>query len=388
MRAGRASWLVIVALVSAVSAADEPRAKLPVIRLGKPDGSLVEVAGLHPDVLKKLAAKPPTADQWALMLGLYVEKNQPRSGERQPALLGTYRVERGLLCFEPRFPLAAGVRYVAVLDFNAFPEAPEIKLPEVRQVLLVPKPKTVPTKVEQVYPTTDVLPENQLKFYLHFSAPMSRGEAYRHIRLRFEDGKVVEDPFLELDEELWDADNRRFTLFFDPGRIKRGLKPREEVGPSLIEGKRYVLEIDPGWTDANGNPLAETFRKSFRVVAPDDNAIDVQTWKITAPAAGTRAPLTVVFPKPLDNALAQRLVWVAGPDGQRVAGTVKLQEKETRWHFTPEVPWAAGTYQLTADTRLEDLAGNSIARPFEVDVFRPVQKEIKTQTVTLPVVVK
>jgi hypothetical protein len=37
-----------------------------------------------------------------------------------------------------------------------------------------------------------------------------------------------------------------------------------------------------------------------------------------------------------------------------------------------------------ADTRLEDLAGNSIAKPFEVDVFHPVQREIKTETVKVP----
>ena len=38
-------------------------------------------------------------------------------------------------------------------------------------------------------------------------------------------GQAVADPFLELDEELWSTDGRRFTLLFDPGRIKRGLKP-------------------------------------------------------------------------------------------------------------------------------------------------------------------
>ena len=33
-------------------------------------------------------------------------------------------------------------------------------------------------------------------------------------------------------------------MFFDPGRIKRGLKPREQFGPALQEGKSYVLVID------------------------------------------------------------------------------------------------------------------------------------------------
>ena len=62
----------------------------------------------------------------------------------------------------------------------------------------------------------------------YFDAPMSRGEAYRHIHLvDAKTGREVEAPFLELGEELWDGDFRRFTLLCDPGRVKRGLKPRE-----------------------------------------------------------------------------------------------------------------------------------------------------------------
>src|SRR5207302_1594426 len=123
------------------------------------------------------------------------------------------------------------------------PSAAGRKLPTTEAVVGLPKPQTPPTKLVQVYPTADVLPENQLKFYLHFSAPMSRGEAYRRVHLIGEDGKEVETPFLELEEELWDGEGTRFTLFFHPGRVKRGLKPREEVGPTLEEGKRYTLVV-------------------------------------------------------------------------------------------------------------------------------------------------
>ena len=57
-----------------------------------------------------------------------------------------------------------------------------------------------------VYPSRAMLPENLLRLYIHFSAPMSRGEAYRRIRLLDATGKPVDDPFLELDEELWSRD--------------------------------------------------------------------------------------------------------------------------------------------------------------------------------------
>src|SRR5260370_1316673 len=74
-------------------------------------------------------------------------------------------------------------------------------------------------------------PENDLKFYIHFSAPMSRGDSYKRIKLPDEKGKALDMPFLELDQDLWDSAAQRLTVFCDPGRIKRGLKPREEFGP-------------------------------------------------------------------------------------------------------------------------------------------------------------
>ncbi len=66
---------------------------------------------------------------------------------------------------------------------------------------------------------------------------MSRGEAYRRIHLLDADGKPIERAFLELGEELWDPDGKRFTLFIDPGRIKRGLKPRKGRRPRAGAGQ-------------------------------------------------------------------------------------------------------------------------------------------------------
>ena len=80
---------------------------------------------------------------------------------------------------------------------------------------LLSKPNSVPPSVAAVYPSADVLPENLLKFYIHFSAPMSRGEAYQRIHLMHE-GSEVKDPFLELGEELWDVDQTRFHSFHPP----------------------------------------------------------------------------------------------------------------------------------------------------------------------------
>ena len=60
--------------------------------------------------------------------------------------------------------------------------------------------------------------------------------------------------------------------------------------------------------------------------------------------------------------------------GRKLPGRVRVTDQERSWRFTPDRPWVSGSYRLVIDTRLEDLAGNSIGRPFEVDVFRPVQQ--------------
>ena len=106
------------------------------------------------------------------------------------------------------------------------------------------------------------------------------------------------------------------------------------------------------------------------------------------PARQTRAALRVTFPKPMDHGLLHRLVWVTDPAGKKVPGRVEVSKRETVWSFTPQKPWQAGAYHLVADTRLEDLAGNGIGRPFEVDVLRPVERQVKTETVRVRFEVK
>jgi hypothetical protein len=310
------------------------------------------------------------------------------AGDEVPNMAGTVTFADGHLRFEPRYPLVRGVRYRATLRRARIPDSDPLVEDVVDDVLIVLPPPATPTALGHIYPSADKVPENLLKFYLHFSAPMSRGEAYRRIHLLDADGKEVADPFLELGEELWDADMKRFTLLFDPGRIKRGLKPREEVGPVLEEGKQYTLVVDRDWLDATGHPLAAEVRKTFVALAPDEAPLDIDAWKIDAPGANTRDPLVVRFPEPLDHSLLTRVVKVIDAADQEVAGQIEIVDGETVWRFTPKHAWEKGDYRVVAATTLEDLAGNSIGRAFDVDVFEPVQKQIATDKVTLPFAVR
>ena len=207
---------------------------------------------------------------------------------------------------------------------------------------------------------------------------MSRDEAYEHIRLLHADGKADERAFLELPQELWDPEGKRLTLFLDPGRIKRGLKPREDLGPVLEAGGQYTLAIDSEWKDAKGNPLKETYRKTFRVLPPEETQPGPRTWTIEAPEeAGAASPFVLTSRTPLDRALMRRMLWITDAKGVKVSGKVEVTQQEKCWRFTPATPWKSGRYYLVADTRLEDLAGNSIAQPFEVDVFHPIERRAR-----------
>jgi hypothetical protein len=298
-----------------------------------------------------------------------------------PPLLGSYRVEQGSLIFTPQYPIQPGVPYRATLQLPG-------KDPIV-QHFNIPKRDTTPTTIiERVYPSASVLPENQLKFYIHFSAPMSRGEAYSRIRLLDESGKVVEKPFLDLTEELWDRDARRFTLFFDPGRIKRGLVPHNELGAPLEEGRKYTLVIDHDWLDGKGNPLKEDFRKSFSVGPADRKALDEDTWRVVSPKAGTANAVAVEFPDSMDHALLQRQLGVLDAAGNFVDGWMEIDRDETRWRFIPISPWKAGSYSIEVGTIIADLAGNMVDHPFDVDVFEKVDERIVRETRDLPFTVE
>ncbi|MEZ5401241.1 MAG: hypothetical protein R2729_16340 [Bryobacteraceae bacterium] len=293
-----------------------------------------------------------------------------------PALAGDYSMKSGVLVFRPRYKLEPGLSYRAAYSLVG---------EKATALLVVPKPKLVSTTVvERVYPSASVLPENQLKFYIHFSAPMSRGDAPKRIHLFDDSGAEVKLPFLELDEELWDRDYRRLTVLFDPGRVKRGLVPNAEAGPPIRAGRGYKLVIDAEYQDARGAPLATPFVKEFRAAAAIRAGIDVKEWKIAPPRANDIVPLSIDFPRPLDAALLLRFIDVVDAAGKLVKGHVSLDNQEQRWLFQPERPWQSGAYAIEVVSTLEDLAGNKIGRPFDVDVFEQVDQRITMDTVSLP----
>ena len=353
--------------------APDPASGTPRIRLAtSPSGQrTIDVAGLAAGDLAHLERTALSRDAWQAVLRVRVAQAGPAPAELPP-VLGDYSVHAGALRFTPRFPFDAGQRYEVVFDPSSLPSARGRSAPTppraLRTMVEVPAPDREPsTRVVAVYPTGPEVPENHLRLYVVFSAPMGLAAGSAHVRLLDEHGQPVADPFLPLDVDLWNADRTRFTVLYDPGRVKRGIRPNAELGRPLAADRRYTLVIDAAWRDAAGQPLVAPFSQEYRVGPPRERALDPADWRLDLPARGTRDPLAVRFPAPLDYGLLQRALRVATGDGRPLVGEIRVEQGETRWTFTPRAPWRPGEYRLVAAATLEDAAGNRIGRAFEVD---------------------
>ena len=363
--APRAAAVLLTAALLACGRPSSPEFAL----VGTPHPTAVELRGLSNRDVAALASMP--REQWPAVFPVQVA-----GGTEMPPIAGEYVAHHGHVRFIPMYGFDKGRRFSAVFYPARIPGAGR---EEWRQKPIefsfssAAAPVVRSTIVQQVYPSGDTLPENMLRFYLEFSAPMGRGSALEHIRLEDESGKGVAEPFLPVEADFWDPQRTRFTLFFDPGRVKRGIKPNRDMGRALVAGKRYTLVVDERWVDAQGQMLRQSHRRSFTAGRAEERALDTAKWKIAPPRPGTRDPVVVTFPWALDYGLLHRALTVhARTTGSHVVGDIAVAGHETEWMLTPRDAWAAGDYMLRVQTLLEDPAGNRIGRAFEVT--KPVEE--------------
>ena len=111
--------------------------------------------------------------------------------------------------------------------------------------------------------------------------------------------------------------------------------------------------------------------KSFRTLAEDRCRIDLAGWKLAAPTAATREALTMSLAKPIDARSLRKFVSVVDGKGSPVSGTMTVGKGDVVWTFTPQQPWRGEAYQVVVNPRLEDVAGNTPTRPFDLDLQTP-----------------
>ena len=325
--------------------------------------ALVRVTGLSPAEVSALRAMPIAEVAWESLLRVRV------AGNDELAVSGTYSVTSDAIEFRPRFTFDAGRSYFVQFDASRLPSPRQVAV--VQRTIDVPAgPASARTQVTSIAPTGGVWPENLLRFYIQFSAPMSRATALGFVHLVDEAGKEVKEAFLPLDVDLWNGDRTRFTVFFDPGRVKTGIRPNVDLGRALHAGRKYAIVVDAAWPDAHGRPLTSEFRYAFTATAAEERAVTPADWKVTAPPAGSRDALVVTFPWALDRGLLQRAIGVQPPGGTPIEGVIAIDDSERSWKFTPSAPWSAGAHELVVLSILEDPAGNRVGRAFEIEMFQ------------------
>lgn len=295
--------------------------------------------GTDPVVLD-LGGLPPTDD----MLRVFVQ------GAETP-LAGQYSVTEDTLLFTPAFGFEIGQEYAARILSDGEKAEIAFRLPGTNQ--------TVPATVTEIYPSGDVLPENTLRFYIHFSTPMQPHVAFDYIRLVDASGVADDAAFMRFRQELWNEDRTRLTLLIDPGRIKREVATNLELGPALLAGESYSLRVDGGFPAADGASELVAFSQTFQVSDALRLLPDTRQWSTNAPCWGTRDPLILTFDRPFDRHLLTRALRVLGASGEEVQGTAEVENAEHAWSFAPHEPWPDEELRLVVDPTLEDVAGNN-----------------------------
>jgi hypothetical protein len=279
-------------------------------------------------------------------------------GEAATPLFGSVSKDHDTVRFAPTLPLVAGESYR--VEFQATDGTWST------QRLRFELPKAEKPTVSLSSPS--VLPANALKIYLLFSQPMEQGVFLDRITLHRLDGSVVQGAFRET--ELWSPDGKRLTLWLHPGRQKTGVNLNTDEGPVLRAGETHTLKIAASWRSFQGVAMKE--EAVFHILAGpvDHTCPDPKHWQIRVPKAGTRGLLSLVFDERLDPAMIASAFSVQRGKTP-IPGSVMVSSGARSWSFAPDSAWTSGPHTIHIAPLLEDLAGNNLQHPFEVDRDQP-----------------
>lgn len=248
--------------------------------------------------------------------------------------------------YKPVFPFEENVWY-------------RVKTNAMDTLMRFSSPKKKPSFVTGIYPLTDSIPENLLRFYIYFNAPMQQGNFPEHIHLYNEQGEDLRNAFFDNQRELWNNNYTRITVLLDPGRVKTGLAANIKMGRVFTAGQQYRLVIDKGWKDIDGNELENSYVKKIISVNAYDQPPDTSNWIVDFPRHPSDT-LCIYFGGKTDHVSVQQFIAVADNNKKTVRGKMYLNKDEVSAVFVPEHPWLKGNYTLLVNGRLEDITGNNL----------------------------
>lgn len=259
------------------------------------------------------------------------------------------------IVFRPSFPLEENTRYLLRVNTRDT---------EFEQLISIPRKEYKRPFVSKIYPSSDTLPENLLRIYIYFSQPMKTKGAIEYIKLFDENENEITRAIFSNVFELWDTNQKRLTVLFDPARVKTGLRANLKNGRALKAGHNYRIVVEKA-EDIHGQIIDRPFTKSFYVNHEDLTMPNLEKWKIKAPKFNSLETLSISFPDILDHSSLAERINIIDPEGQPVAGRIKTVNCEKEWLLTPTHKWVKGKYTLQVNSRLEDPAGNNLNGLFD-----------------------
>lgn len=317
----------------------------------------------------------PAADHHAPdILRVFVGSSEACCADKTP-IAGAYSRDGGVVRFAPAFDFITGQAYTVETNGDAT---------DLTSFTLADDTGALPPQVVAIYPNGPQIPENTLRFYIEFSAPMMPHRAAEFITLVDANGDADTTAFMSFTQELWNTDRTRLTLLMDPGRIKRGVAQNVALGPALLEGNSYSIVVQDGWPSAKTGQSIARYEHPFLVSPALRTLPDTGLWRLQAPTMATRDPVTITFDRLFDQQLAQTAIRVRDADGWQVNGMISLSvENGTQiWRFVPDSAWTTRQIQIDVDAHLEDVAGNNFRDLLDHSVGTNIQ-DVEMQTTTI-----
>ncbi len=291
------------------------------------------------------------ADVFSVFVG-----NRGECCEGKSPIAGRYSMEGRTITFVPAFDFIEEQKYtVQVHDTDATKNDAQ----SINEFTVERTVEKISPEIVAVFPSGNIIPENTLRFYIHFSTPMRPHVSSDYIKLVDATGKADTAAFMAFKQELWSEDRKRLTLLMDPGRIKRGVAQNIALGPALQVGSTYSIVVDDGWPTANRAESMPGYESTFTVSKALRTLPDPALWQIALPRNLTNDPLVIEFDRPFDHALLQSGISVRDANGRPILGDITIDKHERAWRFNRNGSWRNAQIQIAIDTQLEDVAGNN-----------------------------
>jgi len=286
-------------------------------------------------------------------------------------VLGKVIIAQEKLQFIPLIPFGWGQKYTLV--YNNIIEYFTLTIPEHYEFL----------KVTNVYPSSERIPSNILKWYIKFSKPINTTLIYKYIHFIQASGDTLSRAILPLENALISDNNTLLTVWIEPGRQKRGLGPNEQLGSVFSTNQNYQLRISRELKDQQGVSMLQYFRHRFLIKEADRIQPNINNWNIRIPNINTISSLLIECNESLDYGSSLNNIQIVDKDHKEILGQWQLTDEEKTISFTPSKIWKKGNYYILFNPNIEDLSGNNLYRLFDNEVHNVSSKTERQISYTL-----